>query len=493
MNHIALHIALWLLPVTVWGQEAPAYRLYLNDKEGSEMCMLSERALARRERQGIVLDSTDLSVSPTYLNQLRSEGWHIVTQSRWLNTVVVQRADGAEADESSLSSLPFVSHWQQVCGWSEGTETAAAPLRKDAGQTAAIQTGDDFRQPVIELHGDALFEAGHRGQGMLIAVLDGGFRNLPDIGHMMGKVEGWHDCYNPDDVTGSNLWTASEHGTQVLSLMACDSAYGVWGTAPDASYYLIRTEYADSETPLEEDMWVRGAEIADSIGADLINSSLGYATFDHSEASHTWDELMTGHAVVSEGAQAACRKGLVVCNAAGNERQRSWQKLNFPADVEEVFTVGGTTYNLQPSSFSSTGWTAPYVKPDVCGRGTAAWIISAADGQPCTSNGTSYSTPLLCGLMASLWSAAPSLLPEQLRQLVRESASLCTHPDSLMGYGLPNFQLALLNTGCSDLGGPAGNRESGGRSDRVFGIAGTRESADRRGLLIRGGQVVLIR
>ncbi len=426
------------------------YRLHLTDKDGSTVCALTERAMQRRERQSIAIDSADFCIPSRYLEALANEGWQIVTRSRWLNTVVVRRADGEAIAAEAFAAMPFIGRVEQIGGEigalanvSRIAPAAARNKLEMSEKTFSADDTDDFRRPIVELHGDMLHAAGFRGEGMLIAVLDGGFNNLPQWDFLHGKVVGWHDCYAREDKLGVELFNASAHGTQVLSCMATDTTYGVWGTAPEARYYVIRTEYGPSETPLEEDMWVEGAELADSIGADLINSSLGYSDFDDTTYSHTWSQLAQNETQISRGATLATKKGILVCSAAGNERAKEWQKISFPADVASVMTVGATDIEQAPSAFTSVGWTTPYVKPDVACRGTLAWIIDPASGQPACSSGTSFSAPTMCGLLASLWSANPALSAAELCQIVRESASNFATPDSLSGYGLPDFAVAL--------------------------------------------------
>lgn len=434
---------------TLDAQTEGCYRLQLKDKQGATYCSLSERAMARRNRQGITLDETDICISPLYLDQLRNMGWQIVTQSRWLNTVVVRRPDGKAINDTVFDKLSFITNHQQV--------TEALPQGHYAAPTHGSRQSkwelegrpyneiakDTYRRPMAEVKGEKMYNAGYRGQDMLIAVLDGGFYNLPKMPFFIEKVVGWHDCYDREDPTGQALFQSSTHGTQVLSIMATDTTDGIWGTAAEARYYVIRTEYDPIEIPLEQDMWVEGAEHADSIGADLINSSLGYSTYDFSGFDATWDDLCQGTQQISRGAAIASQKGMLICNAAGNDRQLFWQYIGFPGDVEGVFTIGATDADRQPSTFTSVGWTTPYIKPDVSCRGTNSWILRADRGTPSTGSGTSYASPFMCGLMASLWSANPSLTAEQLKQIVRESAHHHTSPEELNGHGIPDFEKAL--------------------------------------------------
>lgn len=489
MQKLIIAVTIFFSTCCAWARWEGCYRLYLADKEGSDYCALSERALQRRDRQGIALDDADLCVSPKYKQALRDGGWQIVTESRWLNTVVVRRPDEASVEDEFWTQFPFVTRAQQVTGGDDLPSIAAPKLRQELHLPIDNLPKDDFRRPVHEVHGESLYENGFRGEGMLVAVLDGGFMNLKYYSFLMEKVVGWYDCYDPMDAEGTALWNASTHGTHVLSIMATDSVQGVWGTAPEARYFVIRTEWEETETPLEEEMWVRGAEIADSIGADLINSSLGYATFDHAAFNHCWEDLSTSVVFVSQGAAMACQKGILVCNSAGNERQKAWQTINFPADEAQVFTIGATDINLEPAVFTSTGWLSPCVKPDVSCRGANSWHINSATGNPTKGSGTSYSCPMMCGLMASLWSADTSRSPEELRQIVRESASQSASPDSLIGYGLPDFRVALsrvrpdvndIETLCPDA-----------VQERIYDLQG--QIAKRKGLCIYRRKIVFVR
>lgn len=455
MKRFIALVVLSLFTLWAWAQWEGCYRLQFADKEGSEFCTLTDRALQRRECQGIVQDERDRVVSPIYLQQLRDAGLEIVTQSRWLNTVVVRQPDGGcIPDASYWNTFPFVTSATLITS-SLPVYNASAQIRQISASKWDVEQSmedvpDNFRNPIQEVHAEKLYQYGYRGEGMLIAILDGGFSYLSNLPtSIMDKVTGWYDCYDRNAVSQPRMFEdhCSNHGTQVFSIMATDTTDGVWGTAPAASYYLIRTEYGDIETQLEEDMWVEGAERADSIGADLINTSLGYHTFDNDLLNASWDDLGKGVQLISQGATIACQKGILVCTSAGNDQQKNWKKIGFPGDVEDVFTVGATTRELTPSSFTSVGWISPYVKPDVSCRGTAAWLINATTGKPGTGNGTSYACPFLCGLMASLWSADPMISPAQLRDAVRRSCSNVAMPDSLTGYGLPNFEVALRTIG----------------------------------------------
>jgi len=415
------------------------YRLYLKDKEGSVRYPLSDRALERRNRQGIDLNTSDLEVSPAYLTALKEAGYHIVCQSRWLNTVVVANNSGTPIPEAEFNALDFVDHFQLITT----NENVQAPRRNlTRGGDEPIAATENYRTPILECRGDALLSFGHCGAGMLVAVLDAGFVRANVLDATKDKIVGCHDILRPGD--DSCLYTEDEnHGVMCLSIMCTSSEYGVWGSAPDADYFLIRTECAPSETAFEEDTWVAGAEMADSIGADVISSSLGYYEFDNSTNNHTHAQLKTLDVFVAQGADIATTKGMLVVVAAGNERGSSWNAIDFPSNVPNVLAVGATDPDGVLAYFSSPGFTVPYIKPDVVCRGQNAYMIEPYTGKVRQGNGTSFATPLMAGLCTSLWSAVPELTSLELLQIVRESSTRHAAPDSLYGYGFPKFDVAL--------------------------------------------------
>jgi len=420
------------------------YRLYLKDKPDSEIFSFSERAIKRREVQNIKDEETDKVVSPKYLKQLQDSGLVIITKSRWLNTVVVSSKDGKEIDAQNWKQFAFID--SVLCITSDNNEIRKPKRREVEDESTAstkTQNEENYMTPHYEMNADTLYDLGFKGKGMLIVVQDGGFLNADKYTSINANVIGALDMYNP--TSNDILYQDGDgsHGTHCLSIMSSDGSLEVLGSAPEADYFLIRTENGPSETPLEEDMWIAGAEYADSIGADLISSSLGYFEYDGDSLSHKQTQLATGEVYITKGAETAASKGMIVCVAAGNERRNSWCALDFPADAKGVIAVGAMDKYLQPSSFTSPGFLTPYVKPDLSCRGTASYYLNARTGAPSTGNGTSYATPLLCGAIASLWSSAPSLSAKEMIDIVRQSGQNYANPDSLLGYGLPDFRIAL--------------------------------------------------
>jgi subtilisin family serine protease len=449
LKHIGAVSALLLCCILSVGEahaDTFRYRLHLNGKPGAQLATLSQRAIERRQRQGIALDSTDYNLSPTYLATLKGGGLRICAQSRWLNTVVVQRPDGAEIDTAYWERFPFVNRVDEVAGTGL-TIVLNQPKHQPSVEDVQVEVGLseaerlDYVRPIREVNGHVLHEAGCTGRGMLIAVLDGGFLNTDRYEYINRNIVGQRDFYDPQHEM--NLFRTCNHGTQVLSVMTCDSSYGVWGTAPDADYFLIRTENISMEQPYEEDLWVMGAELADSLGADLINSSLGYASFDDVIYNHTTNQLASGEVFISLGAEVATTKGMLVCVAAGNERAGSWGTLLFPADVRDVLTVAATDVDGVSAYFTSPGFLYPWVKPNVACRGHNAYTIHSSTGDVAYANGTSFAAPLMCGLAASLWGAVPELTAQQLHSVICSSAEQYAQPDSILGYGHPDFAVAL--------------------------------------------------
>ena len=439
-----LGLSLFLLAAIQHSASADAYRyrIYLDGKPDSEYVVLSERAQQRRSRQAIPADEADINVSESYLQQLRDAGLEILTRSRWLNTAVVKLVDGSKIEDAVWAKLPFVKKAELL------TMPAAAPAHakerteEESQQEAQIE---DCTSPLREVNAyESLYLAGHRGKDMLVAVFDGGFTRLDKCEFMNDKLVFSHDMYSP--ATTEALFEADSHGIQCMSIMACPETEGVCGTAQEAQYCVFRTEKGNHESSIEEDMWVAAAEMADSLGVDVISSSLGYSTFDNGLLSHTHAEFAQNTTVISRGAKIAAQKGIFVCSSAGNAGLKEWKQLLFPADVEEILTVGAYNTQLEAADFTSWGFLTPYVKPNVAARGQKCYTIVPVDQGFAVKNsasGTSFSTPLIAGLCASLWSAVPELTPAELRQVVCESASDYQFPNVQTGYGLPDFAIAL--------------------------------------------------
>lgn len=283
---------------------------------------------------------------------------------------------------------------------------------------------------------DKMHQQGYLGQGIHIAVLDGGFINAntlsafshADIAFVYDVVE-----------NGQNVYQASSHGTKVLSAMLSKKEGEIIGTAPEATYYLFRTEDVSKEFPIEEAFWAVGAEKADSLGVDILQTSLGYSDFDNSDYDYTHDDLDGNTAMISQAAEFATQKGIVVVTSAGNSGNSAWQKISFPADAPSVLAVGAVDSNEEIGNFSSIGNTADgRVKPDIMamGVGTTLW---SEQNQLTSGNGTSYAAPLIAGLVAGFMQKNPNLTQKEVMFAMRRAGDNYSTPNEQYGYGIPNF------------------------------------------------------
>ncbi|MBQ8065705.1 MAG: S8 family serine peptidase [Prevotella sp.] len=430
-------------------KDGPAYiyRVYLTDKQGCGYSLdhpqrfLSRRAVERRRRQQLAVDSTDLPVSAHYVRLIENQHLSVVGQSRWHNTVLVRTADTTAVRR--LGDLPCVKDSRLVWIAPDSVEqTAERPKYSQCFDEQDSVAGQLYGKPYRQLaclHGQRLHDIGCRGEGMMIAVVDGGFRNADRIPALQRiDIRGWRDFVCPPS---PSIFAETDHGTKVLSTMAVSVPYYFVGTAPKASYWLLRSEDLQSEQEVEEDYWTMAAEFADSVGCDLINSSLGYNEYDHPAMSHQLWHLDGRTAFVSRSASLLARKGIVLVNSAGNTGMGPWKKLTVPADADDMLTVGAVTAD-EPhpiAPFSSVGPSQDgRVKPDVVAIGAPAYLVNGR-GTIREDMGTSFAAPIICGLTACLWQALPQMTAQEIIRLVRQTGNNCDHPDNIYGYGMPNF------------------------------------------------------
>jgi len=439
-----LYLILLLLSCSMQAiNDALRFRVFLRDKKDEAVSTpvpeLSQASLIRRENQGIVFDSTDYPLSGTYLKAIQDAGYSIVSKSHWMNTVVISAPDSTCINV--LKTFSFVRDVQLVWVNSLLKQSTSLnfPVNKEINQSDSSSYYGKASDQVGMLGLETLHDMGFKGSGKTIAIVDAGFFGVDTMSWFknVSIIVAKDFIYPP-----SSVFTGHSHGTSVLSTMASKEAYSFVGTAPDANYCLLRSEDVLSEFPIEEDYWVAAVEYADSIGADIVTCSLGYTVFDLPILSHKKDQLDGKTAFVSRGAAIAARKGLLVVCSAGNEggSGSTWKKIDFPADVDQVLTVGSVQSDLTRSNFSSSGPTSDgRIKPDVMALGSGTSIINGS-GLLTTGSGTSYSTPLVAGMAACIWGAMPQLKSTELLQYIRESGMNASTPDTLYGYGIPNAE-----------------------------------------------------
>lgn len=417
------------------------YFVSFTDKPQTAEPALSPRALEQREKWDISIDESDYPVSEVYLDSLRALEVKIHHTSRWFNGATVEMN---EAKASEIAELGFVSAVEMT---RDNTHLAGSPRKSMLSrqsttlQTQAEKRYTDAQLATFNLH--PLHEAGYHGQGILIAVCDGGFKNANSLACFRQEQELGHFDFTDD--TDDFYGSTGTHGTQCLSAIS-GIKDGFFGAATESEYYLMRSEEYLTESPKEMDNLVAALEKADSLGVNVFSVSLGYGEFfDNS----TWNmdkttDLDGKKYRASRAASIAARKGMLVCVAAGNEGADSWRTLGVPGDADSILTVGAVDTLGVIGSFSSYGPTTDgRVKPEICAVGVQTTLINPG-GIIVRSNGTSFATPLLAGMAASLWSALPDENAMQIRERIIRSADHYTSPDpeNHYGYGIPDAWVA---------------------------------------------------
>ncbi|WP_281323582.1 S8 family serine peptidase [Flavobacterium aestivum] len=445
-------LVLLLVSISAFSQEdAWVYFKVKNNSQSyfdSPLQMLTQRALDRRTKQNIALDSKDIPIDPSYISQVKAApGITIMAKSKWLNALHIR---GTQANINSLKLFSFVDK-VDFANKSLNQSGKKASTAKMKAVNKVLETQVNFAygssaNQIKMLNGDLLHQQDYTGSGKIIAVMDAGFPGVDTAQPFQrlrtkNQILGGFNFVNRN----ANFYTGASHGTMVLSCMGGYKDGELVGTAPDASYYLFITENDASENPVEESLWVEAAEKADSLGVDVINSSLGYFDYDNTSYSHSYADMDGKTAFMTRGAEIAFSRGMIVVSSAGNEGNTVEPHIGVPADGISVLTVGAVTSTKTVAGFSSIGPSFDgRVKPDVMAQGQAD-VVSDPSGNITTANGTSFSSPIMAGMVACLWQAYPNKTNKQIRDLIVKSADRYLVPTTQYGYGIPNFSLALSN------------------------------------------------
>ena len=443
--------------------QSSRYIIVLKNKNNSPYTLnnpsqyLSIKSLERRTRQQIAIDSSDLPVNPAYLNSIRNAGTvSILNVSKWLNQVLIQTTDPL-----ALQNINGFSFVQSVAGIAARTsgrekdkEDKFSKMIFPVKRSQIVQGGSDYYSygnmyAQVNIHeGEFLHNKGFRGEGMTIAILDAGFYHYDtnpafDSIRLNNQVLGtWDFVANKTSVTEEHT-----HGMVCFSTIAANRPGLLVGTAPKANFYLFRTEDVATEYPVEEQNWVAAAERADSLGVDLITSSLGYNTFTNAALDHTYADMNGYSTIITKGAEMAAKKGIFVTNSAGNSGGDGWHYIIAPADGEHVMAIGAVNTSKQVAGFSSYGPSYDgRIKPNVASVGWGT-VIAGTDGNPASASGTSVANPNLAGLITCLWQAFPEFTNAVIFDAVQRSADKYNNPDDRVGYGIPNMRIAydILN------------------------------------------------
>ena len=409
---------------------------------------LSERSIQRRQDYGISIDQYDIPVNPSYLQAVAQTGATILHPSKWLNGVTVEVTN--QSVLQAIQALPFVQKTRvleddpvkQRIKEETYFSNDFVPVSEDKMYNRAYY---GMATPQIsQLNGIALHTLGFKGQGMWIGICDGGF-------DYVDQHEAFQSMYDENRFLGAKdfvykngiVYTDSSHGTSCLGLMAANVPDKYVGTAPLASYFLCRTENVNSENVLEEYNWVSAAEYLDSLGIDVISTSLGYITFDNAQFDHVYSDLDGETCVITIGSEIACSRGIFCITSAGNEGGNAFPYISAPADGEHVLTIGAVGTDGERAYFSSIGPTYDgRIKPDVMAHGYGTTVVSPGEGAYYDGSGTSFACPVLAGMATCLWQAKKELPASEIRDALRKSGNMST-PDNYYGYGIPDFMDAL--------------------------------------------------
>jgi hypothetical protein len=421
---------------------------------------LSQKAIQRRIKQHIALDSTDLPINADYTSAIANvSGVKIVCRSKWLNQVAVELTDPNAI--TTINSFPFVEHTHiaavalrlpgnPVVIEKDKPAIAPPPPIKSRSVTDVQGSGDtlDYGNSFDQVHiheGEYLHQKGFQGQGITIAVIDAGFYNYQnsiafDSVRTNNQILGTYDFVMDD----SSVNEDNAHGSYCFSILAANRPGLMVGTAPKAKYWLFRSEDVTMEKPVEELNWIEALEKADSLGADMISSSLGYYNFEDPQFDHSYAQRDGNTTQITIAADLAAKKGMIVMNAAGNTGNAADESkyILCPADGDSVMTVGAVNTSGLIAGFSSWGPNgAQKRKPNIVSVGWGATYANMF-GTITTGNGTSYANPNVAGLIACLWQAFPEFSNMEILDAVERSSSMYNNPDDRYGYGIPNFRSA---------------------------------------------------
>lgn len=425
-----------------------AFFVQFTDKAGSQQIALSAKAMDKRAERGIAIDSMDYAVSPMYLDSLQSIGCHIYHTSRWMNGATI---------ETNENTIEQIKQWTFV-DTVYLTRTSASPTAISQHKRTSAYNNDldeiiiitdsnkaHLQQKQLNLH--LLHEAGFHGQGITMAIIDGGFQNVDTLSAFDSVREQIMGIYDTTDDKERVTSSTGSHGTKCFSTIAAKTA-DYKGAATAANYYLIRSEEYRTESPKEIDNWVAAIELADSLGVDIVSSSLGYAMFDDKRFTLTYQAMDGISTRSSQAATIASRKGMLVIVAAGNEGNKAWHYISSPADADSILSVGAVdALRNEIAIFSSWGPSFDgRVKPEVCAVGSGTALINPLDNKVVHGNGTSFACPIIAGMAACLWSALPNASNMEIRQRIIQSADRYNLPHDQYGYGIPDAWAAYGQT-----------------------------------------------
>jgi hypothetical protein len=427
--------------------QIPKYRylILFKDKKGSEystsqpQAFLSTRALARRDKMRIKVLEQDLPVNQNYISQLKEQGAQVLYPLKWINGAVIK------TDHTTLNTLlrlPSVNGYYKNMALDSLPKQPINSLNRTLNTTTQPDYGTSLTQ-INQLGVDVMHQTGFKGENILISLLDDGFMDANTIAALNAVYQEKRVLSTlTTDPTRKSVYESGSHGTAVMSTIAAQVPGKLYGTAYMANFALAQTEESQHELLIEEANWLRGAEWADSLGTDILSSSLGYTKFDNPIYDHNYQDMNGKTALSTLAALWASRRGIICTISAGNEGSSSWKYISSPADADSIISVGAVDRTGIRAAFSSLGPSFDNrIKPDVAAMGLAT-VTALPTGTINTLNGTSFSAPLLAGLAAGLVQANPTKNAWEIMQGIRLSGTIASKPDNYLGFGIPNFERA---------------------------------------------------
>ncbi len=440
----------------VVAQSPGRYRISFTDKNNSVYSIqrpqefLSQKAIERRQKFAIEITMEDIPVNSWYIDSVLHYNTKLCNISKWFNSAVF--VCDSTTNFAAIKALPFVKSIEKVAPFHKAQPDATPLKTENKNDISYLEFYTNYKEELYGnsirqiglMNGVKLHTDGFMGQGMTIAVLDAGFLHVDSA---TAFSQAWKEnrilAYRDFSGAGVDVWKEGYHGMAVLSLIAAYLPKLMIGTAPRANYVLCRTEEGATEYRVEEDNWVAAAEFADSIGVDVISTSLGYSEFDDSTQNYTYKQMDGKTTRITVASNIAASKGMLLFNSAGNSGDKPWKYITAPADSDSIITVGACYLNGKVTSFSSRGPSnGSTLKPDVIALGFYPAILKSNGLVQVSGMGTSFSNPILAGMATCLWQEFPNLPPRTIKQAIIASSNKYFTPDTIYGHGIPDFENA---------------------------------------------------
>ena len=443
---IVLCVGLNICLATFGWAQVDRYVVFFDHKDNTPYSVdapeafLGQKSIQRRQDQAIAITAQDLPVDPAYVENVNMVGVDVLHTSRWFNASIIAAEPSLIPD---IEALPFVTQVQRIAAGDKPVlNSRKAKIRNSRRMQEAVN-----RTQLIQTGLNNLHDAGYTGTGMTVAFFDSGYEGVNTTEAFRDIIDNNRLIYTynlPEDNT--NVFVGDDHGTETFSIVGGFLENEFTGTAYNADFALFITEDISSEYPIEEYNWLIAAEKADSLGVDIINSSLGYNTFDAPFDSYVYADMDGNTTVVSRAADLAAAKGMLVVTSAGNEGNNSWGFILAPADADSVISVGSVGFGGQISAFSSFGPSSDgRTKPEVVALGQGTFRINRNGTITQSPSGTSVSSPIIAGFATCLWQAHRAFTNMQLRDTILSIGDRAASPDNRFGYGIPQYGVIITS------------------------------------------------